>query len=272
MIDGQSEDSVSVLDRGFHYGDGLFETLRLSDGRPCQWQRHLDRLALGTERLGIPMPSARVLADEARSAAQGLDAGILKLILSRGPGGRGYRPPDAPAPTRLLLTYALAEGVEDPLHGPGVVVRYCHTPVSVNPVLAGIKHLNRLDSVLARQEWADDGIAEGLMQDPSGAVIGGTMTNLFLWDGMRLLTPSLDRSGIAGTIRGLTLELAARMGMNCLVTRLEPVDLDHAAGLFLTNAVIGVWPVRTLAGRDFHRGDLPWNLLRAVHQAARTPG
>lgn len=271
LVDGEAVDRLSVLDRAFHYGDGLFETIRLSGGRPCQWQRHLDRLNLGAERLGIPIPSARRLGDEAIEAARGLDRGILKLVLSRGSGGRGYRPPADPDPIRVFLTYPLA--VSDPeSFTQGVVVRYCQTPASINPTLAGVKHLNRLDSVLARREWEDAGVAEGLMMDPLGSLVGGTMSNLFLWDGGRLLTPSLDRSGIAGTVRGLTLELAARMGIECLVMRLEPTDVKRGLGLFLTNAIIGVWPVREIEGRYFDLGRLPWDLLEAVRQAAHTPG
>ncbi len=271
LIDGHPGDLISARDRGLHYGDGLFETMRIHSGRLCQWQRHLNRLALGAERLGIPMPNARILEAETQAVTQGQDEGVLKLILSRGSGGRGYQPPSEATASRILLSYPLAPATE-PSWENGVTLRYCETPVSVNPALAGIKHLNRLDSVLARAEWDDPGIAEGLMLDASGAVIGGTMTNLFLWDGKRLLTPSVDRSGIAGTVRGLTLELAVRADIDCLVTRLDRAALDQARGLFLTNAVVGVWPVRALARRQFDLGDLPWSLLQTLYHAARAPG
>ena len=271
LIDGQPGDQLSVLDRAVQYGDGLFETIRLAAGYPCQWQRHMDRLILGAERLGIEMPDTALLAAEAAEVTWGQHDGILKLILSRGAGGRGYAPPSPAITRRMLFTYPLAAN-----HGQqwrdGVTVRYCQTPVSINPVLAGIKHLNRLDSVLARAEWHDPAIAEGLMFAATGELVGGTMTNVFVWDGRCLLTPPLDRGGIAGTVRGLTLELAARLGIDCLVTRLDRAALDQARGLFLTNSIIGVWPVRELPGRRFDLTHLPWTLLDRLYSAAGTAG
>lgn len=271
LVDGRRQDLIEVIDRGLQYGDGLFETIRIRDGAPCQWQRHLDRLAFGAGRLGIPSPDPESLSEEIVDAARGLDDGMLKLILTRGCGGRGYRPPDSPQPRRILLTYPLPH---DPFGSweEGVSVRYCRTPASINPALAGIKHLNRLDSVLASREWSDPTIAEGLMLDPSGGVVGGTRTNLFLWDGTRLLTPPVDRSGIAGTRRALIMDLAAQSGLDCVESRLDPADLGRARGVFLTNAIVGIWPVRELAGHSFDLTCLPWSLLDAVRQAAQTPG
>lgn len=271
LIDGRPGDRLSVLDRALHYGDGLFETIRLAAGYPCQWQRHMDRLILGAERLGIDMPDTALLAAEAAEVTWGQREGILKLILSRGEGGRGYAPPVPATPRRLFLTYPLpsAQGRD---WRQGVVVRYCQTPVSINPVLAGIKHLNRLDAVLARAEWNDPAIAEGLMFESTGELVSGTMTNVFLWDGRCLMTPPVDRGGIAGTVRGLTLELAARLGIDCLVTRLDRAALDQARGLFLTNSIVGVWPVRELGRRRFDLTQLPWDLLDRLYRAACTPG
>ncbi len=270
LIDGQLHDQLPVLDRAIHYGDGLFETIRIVGGRPCQWQRHIDRLLLGAERLGIPLPDIDLLAAESAAVSGQQGTGVLKLILSRGPGGRGYAPPIPAKTRRLMLSYPAPSGQEDNRRA-GVSVRYCQTPASINPVLAGLKHLNRLDSVLARAEWDDPKIAEGLMFDVTGALVGGTMSNVFLWDGQRLLTPPVDRAGIAGTVRGLTLELATRLGIACLVTRLDREALDQACGLFLTNSLIGVWPVRELAGRRFDLRRLPRELIDRIEQAASLP-
>lgn len=271
LINGQIQGLIEVADRSLHYGDGLFETIRVRDGRLCRWPQHDRRLAFGAMRLGIPRPEPDPLLTEALSIAHGLDDGVLKIILTRGIGGRGYRPPPAALPQRILLTYPLPPAA-DRFREAGVAVRYCRTFASVNPALAGIKHLNRLDSVLARHEWDDPAIVEGLMFDPFGALVGGTMTNVFLWDGERFLTPSLERSGIAGTLRALLIEMATASGIDCIETQLERGALEQASGLLLTNAIAGVWPVRELAGRSFVPARLPLDLLRAVHQAARTPG
>lgn len=271
LVDGRSGHCVHLLDRGFQYGDGLFETILIRQGQPCLWGAHLARLCSGAERLGIPLPDPDLLLAESRLVADGLDEGVLKLVLTRGSGGRGYRPPVTPRTRRILSSFAATAEAGERWRE-GVVVRYCHTPASVNPALAGLKHLNRLDSVLARREWDTPAIAEGLMFDDAGTIVGGTMTNLFLWDGTRLHTPPVDRCGIAGTVRALTMALAAVAGVGVVERRLERADLAPARGLFLTNAVVGVWPVRALEDRRFALDRLPWSLLDAVRQAAQTPG
>jgi 4-amino-4-deoxychorismate lyase len=270
FIDGQSQTHLPASERGLHYGDGLFETLLLHNGHLCQWTRHVQRLSSGAARLGIPLPELAQLHAELLEFTHNISDGVVKLIVTRGSGGRGYRPPLPPTPRRVLLLYppspAPATAWSD-----GIVARLCHSPASLNPALAGIKHLNRLDAVLARREWDDPAISEGVMCDPNGAVVGGTMSNIFIWTGERLLTPPVDRSGIAGTCRALTLDLAAQFGIDGLEMSLRLADLDAAAGLFFTNAIIGVWPVREYAGRRFERHALPEALLTAVRQAAQSP-
>ncbi|HYN76339.1 MAG TPA: aminodeoxychorismate lyase [Lamprocystis sp. (in: g-proteobacteria)] len=269
MIDGLPADQVPVVDRGFSYGDGLFETILIRSGAPCQWSRHLARLELGCQRLLIPPPSPHCLEAEARALIQEGGDGVLKILITRGSGGRGYRPSALSQPRRALLRFPLP-GYPANWSAEGVDLRWCRTSASQNRSLAGIKHLNRLDSVLARAEWVDPEIAEGLLLRDDGHVVGGTMTNLFLWTGQSLVTPRLDLAGIAGTVRALTLELAAGLGVDCRERDLRAPDLTEAAGLFLTNSLIGCWPVRRLAGRDYETGRLPWELLKAVMVAART--
>jgi len=275
FIDGRPADLIEVLDRGLQYGDGLFETVLIQDGRPCQWRRHLDRLYAGAQRLGIPLPATDNLGREVRALVAGLDSAVLKILVTRGRGGRGYRPPAAPEPHRLLLVYPLASGV-DRFREEGIRARYCRTPASLNPALAGMKHLNRLDSVLARREWdgleAENGtIEEGLMLDPSGFLVGGTMTNAFLWDGRALRTPPVDRAGIAGTRRALLLERAETAGIPCRVEPLGPSEIERSQGLLLTNTLVGVWPVRELDGHSYSLDGLPWTFLREFWSAARRP-
>jgi 4-amino-4-deoxychorismate lyase len=253
------------------YGDGLFETLLVRDGSPCQWSRHWGRLGQGSSRLGMPLPTESLVTDEIAELLRGSRSGVLRLTVTRGDGGRGYSPPADACPRRILSLYATPEYPSAWAAG-GVVIRMCRTPATENPALAGLKHLNRLDSVLARAEWSDPGIAEGLMAGPGGDIIGGTMTNLFLWDGAGLKTPPIDRCGVAGTVRALAVELAARLGIACVETRLYLDDLLGARGLFLTNSVLGVWPVRRLDAHDYDPEDLPLDLIRILRQDAQTPG
>ncbi len=270
LIDGVSGRRIPVTDRGLSYGDGLFETLLIHDGRPCQWRRHLDRLGLGCRRLGFPTSAESTLAGEVARLLRGIDRGVLKVLVTRGNGGRGYAPRSEARPRRILSLFAAPDYPAE-WHLTGVVARTCQTPATQNPLLAGLKHLNRLDSVLARAEWSDPGIAEGLMAGPGGDFIGGTMTNLFLWDGAGLLTPAVDGCGVAGTVRGLAMDLAAGLGIPYVETRLTRADLVGARGLFLTNSIAGVWPVRRLDDQEYDPEDLPLDLISAVRQAAQSP-
>lgn len=269
LVDGAPDLGLPVTDRGLSYGDGLFETLLVRDGSPCQWARHWARLGQGCSRLGLPLPAESLVKDEILEVLRGSGSGVLRLTVTRGDGGRGYAPPADPRPRRILSLYAMPEH-PSAWTARGVAIRLCRTPATQNPALAGLKHLNRLDSVLARAEWSDPGIAEGLMAGPGGDIIGGTMTNLFLWDGAALKTPPIDRCGVAGTVRALAVELAARLGIACVETRLDLTDLLGAKGLFLTNSVVGVWPVRRLDAHDYDPEDLPVDLIRILRQDAET--
>jgi 4-amino-4-deoxychorismate lyase len=263
LINGKPGDAIAVLDRGLQYGDGLFETVAVVDGRPCLWQRHLARLQQGCDRLGIARPDGEQLLAEALQVIGHSPRSVLKIIITRGTGGRGYRPPLDVAPTRILC---LAPWPDHPAaaQNQGVVVRICDTRLGDNPRLAGIKHLNRLEQVLAQAEWRDPAVAEGLMLDSAGCVIEGTMSNLFVLNEGRLLTSDLSRCGIAGVMRGLVLEMAASLGLPCAVEEMTLDDLGEADALFLTNSLIGIWPVRALEGREYELQAIPPALVEAV--------
>lgn len=239
-------------DRGAAYGDGLFETILLRDGRPLLWDEHLARLARGCHVLGIPMPAEHDLALPLAEAGSGLE--VLKLTLTRGSGGRGYCPPATPEP-RLRWQLASFTPAESRWRK-GVRIRHCRLRLACQPVLAGIKHLNRLENVLARAEWDDDAIAEGVLSDDSGRLIEATAMNLYWLRAGRLETPSLARCGVAGTLR------------EALISRGEIQEVEageealvQADAVWLGNSVQGVWPVVRLddvMGRALRR----WTLGR----------
>ncbi|TCO83141.1 aminodeoxychorismate lyase apoprotein [Plasticicumulans lactativorans] len=268
LVDGRPADALAVADRGLQYGDGLFETFAVRDGRPELWTAHLARLARGGERLSLPLPDPGLLAAEAEQLCRGVARGVLKLIVTRGVGGRGYAPPRPCRPTRVLSLHPW------PAHPPGhatggVRVRWCAHPLSLNPRLAGLKHLNRLDQVLARAEWDDPTIAEGLMCDPHGHVVEGTMSNLFVLRDGRLLTPPLDGAGIAGVMREVVLEAARGLGLVVAQAALRPAEVLAADGVGLSNSVIGLWPVRELEGRTWHAVHADLRRLAAAVTVAR---
>ena len=249
LIDGRPAAAVAADDRGLHYGDGLFETLAVRDGRPRFWARHWRRLGAGCERLGLERPDEAAVRAEIGRLAAGHARRVVKLLLTRGSGPRGYRPPPAARPRRILLA---ADWPEHPsAHArEGVELHLCRTRLGRNPALAGLKHCNRLEQVLARREW-DGAAAEGLMLDTGDRVVAGTMSNVFLVAGGALRTPRLDQCGVAGVVRELILERAAELGLEAREERLGLGDMQAADGLFLCNAVIGIWPVRRFGGRDY---------------------
>jgi 4-amino-4-deoxychorismate lyase len=252
-IDGQRADALPLTDRGLHYGDGLFETLAVKGGRIRRLDMHLDRLRHGCERLGMPMPDDVQLQRELDTAVQEQDKAVLKLMLTRGSGGRGYRPPAETSVTRVLLRYPWpdypAEWSEQ-----GIELRICHTRLGLNPALAGVKHLNRLEQVMARAEWSE-GPQEGLMLGADGTVIEGTMTNLFASPAEgRLVTPDLALAGVAGVTRRHILESARGEGVSVEVRSLGLDELLESREIFVCNSIAGVWPVQRIGSRTYNIG------------------
>jgi len=247
LVNGQPGEHLPVTDRGLAYGDGLFETLAVRNGVALYWDRHMARLSEGCTRLGLPIPDTAQWSREAATVLASGEYGALKLILTRGSGPRGYRAPPSPQCTRILMGLEDARPPAD-WQTQGVDVRICRTRLARNPALAGMKHLNRLEQVLARAEWQDE-FQEGIMLDTEGHVVEGTMSNLFLIRDEQLCTPLLDACGVAGITRARVMEAARGLGIAVRECRLRETDLHAAQGLFLTNTLIGLWPVRSLEGR-----------------------
>ena len=232
-------------DRGLHYGDGLFETMAVYAGQVRLLARHMQRLRWGAQRLAISLPDEEALLAQIQQAAQLLGEGVLKLILSRGCGGRGYLPPEDAVAEWQLLPYAQALPRWD-AHSSGIVARLCTLRLARQPALAGMKHLNRLEQVLARAEWRDAAIDEGIVLDSAGSLVECVASNLFLWRGQRLLTPKLDQCGVAGVMRAEVMQCAANLGYTVEELELTQDDLLVADEVFCTNAVQGIRPMREL--------------------------
>ena len=263
-VNGRPGGALSPLERGLHYGDGLFETIACVAGRPRFLDLHLARLRAGCARLGIEFPAREELRREILAAAAGAGRSIVKVLLTRGPAvARGYGTTGTEQPTRLTLRYGWEE--EDPrLAVDGVRVRTAELRLAENPALAGLKHLNRLEQVLARRESPDPAFAEALMFSSGGRLISGIMSNVFLVEGGALRTPLLDRCGVAGIMRQVVLREAARAGIAAAETVLEGADLVRTRELFLTSAVIGLRPVREVDGRACGPGAVTRELQRRL--------
>jgi 4-amino-4-deoxychorismate lyase len=266
LVNGVESSAISVDDRGLQYGDGLFETMLAQDGRVRHFERHMERLAEGGRRLGLPVPDPGLIADECERALAGLGAGSVKLMVTRGPGPRSYRPPTEPSVTRIIVSSAPKQR-NDPEDG--IVVRLCDTPLGLNPRLAGLKHLNRLEQVLACAEWDDPAIAEGLMSAVDGRIVCATAANVFVVREGRLLTPDIRDCGVAGVMRGVVLAAARELAIDATATDLRQDDLEAADEVFLTNAITGVRPVGEVLGvrRYGGPGDVTRVLLERTSRA-----
>ncbi len=250
FVNGRPATQLNPADRGLHYGDGLFETIAMRDGRPRFMDWHFERLTEGARRLGFPDPEVDRLRSEIGLAGPVKHA-VIKLILTRGPGERGYRPPRKPQPTRVMVVSDWPKW-PDSAWIEGVRVRWCRIRLGRNRALAGIKHLNRLEQVLARAEWDDDEVEEGLMQDDRDLVISAIQANLFARVQGAWVTPLLDESGVAGVMRRAFRRWSGERGEPVAERVLAACEVEAASALLLTNALIGAWPVRELAGRPLH--------------------
>ena len=215
--------------------------------------QHFARLEAGCQQLKIPFPDHKLLNHEARSLSRQSSRAVLKLIITRGVGGRGYRQPSEIKPSRVFSLHPFPE-YPDSLKKQGVKLRFCHHRLGINPDLAGIKHLNRLEQVLARSEWHDPDIHEGLMLDVNNYVIEGTMTNLFIVKGNRIVTPKLDQCGVAGIVRREIVKQATIAQYSIEECQLSKQDVFNADEVFLTNSIIGIWPVKSLETKEFLLG------------------
>lgn len=244
LVDGEIASHVPVDDRGLAYGDGLFETLAMVGGKPRLWQLHMDRLARGCERLNLAPPAQEVLLREAQTVSAGLPRCIVKILLTRGSGGRGYAPPDAPTPRRIVSAHPWPDGLAEARER-GVEAVICETRLALQPQLRGIKHLNRLEQVLAAAELANQPGRHGIVRNTEGYVISGVHANLFLVADGQLLTPRMDRSGVHGVLRDLLLrEFAARAERR----RVSLALLAEAEELFFCSTLRGIVPVVRLDG------------------------
>ncbi len=268
-LNGQPCPGLPVHDRGLAYGDGLFETIRVADGQAPLLDRHLQRLRDGCQRLAIPIDTDELRNELARFFPV-LGRGVAKLIVTRGTGQRGYAPPEPCQPQRLLLGSPL------PAYPPqnalvGIRLFPCETRLAEQPRLAGIKHLNRLEQVLARAEWHDPAYAEGLMRDMSGRVVEGVFSNLFMVVDGELRTASLVRCGVAGVMRAEIMARAAQHGRTVVESDISYAELLQADEVFLCNSLYGIWPVTALAERVWPVGPLTRKLQAVVADVLSDP-
>ncbi len=273
IINGIDSTQSDIADRGLQFGDGLFETLLINQGVPCFLERHLSRLKAGCQRLHISQVHfPAIKKDILRLSSKHPDA-VLKVIVTRGCTERGYLHPDDIQPTIVIRVFDQVQPETD-YAKQGISVQLCHTRLSLQPLLAGIKHLNRLEQVLARREWDTDCVQEGLLLDTRDNVIEATMSNLFYVKDDCLVTPHLAASGVAGIMRSVIIDIATSLKINSQIETITMDELKAADEVFLSNSLIGIWPVTSIHEiAEFQRGaitDLLQNTLRDWSQTDKS--
>ncbi len=263
LVNGKKVSHISVEDRGLLYGDGLFETILCQRGRPVLFDEHMRRLQMGCKKLDICMLEKDLVLAELSECAQQSDC-IIKIIITRGVRARGYQyDPNDQTSTRVVYRNELTD---IPLHNytSGIRLQLCRHRLPSNSALAGLKHLNRLDQVIARSEWTQ-GFAEGITLDQEGHVIEGTMSNVFFEAEGKWITPQLDRAGVEGVMRNFILQNADKFSMQCEQSAVTLQQLLAADAIFVCNSVIGVWPVIEFQSSKFSVSESTRRLMQYLH-------
>ena len=265
LVNGEISNFVSATNRGLNYADGIFETLLVHNTRPRRWQAHMDRLGAGCQRLGLSMPPQAVLLREVQTVSAGLPDAIVKIVLTRDGQSRGYLPSKDSASTRIVSAHIFPEGIAE-LARKGVRARICDLRLAIQPALGGIKHLNRLEQVMASAELRDEGADEGILLDREDHIISAISANIFLVAEDRLLTPRLDRCGVRGVVRASIL---ANFAPRCEQRRLLVDIFQEADEVFICNSVRGIVPITAVNDREFDIGPVTRELQAWLQEGAR---
>lgn len=270
LINGETNDKISFLDRGLQYGDGVFETIAYRNNKAEFLEQHIKRLLEGCRVLSIAFEQEDELYSELDVVCKSLGSqeAVLKIIVTRGVGSRGYFSDNSAIPTRIISSHPFPT---HPKHyqTKGVILRFCEQTLSTNNRLASIKHLNRLEQVLARNEWDDPDIPEGIMSDDDDNIIEGTMSNIFIVESGKLFTSVVTRTGIAGVIRAQVIQLATRSGISVQEKVITRRALAEADEVFICNSIIGIWPVSAISNKLYPVGFITQFMQKSLAESQK---
>ena len=263
LINGKPSAGLSVNDRGLAYGDGVFRTFLVNNGVPHHWELQYQKLSQDCQALGISCPNNDVLTSDIKTLFNdGTDA-IAKIIVTRGESSRGYAVPNDIQANRVVIKSAMPIY---PLNNQtqGVNLHLCELKLGLQPKLAGVKHLNRLENVLARMEWKDASITDGLLLDSNDNVIECTMSNIFARYGNELITPSLEECGVAGIARARIIENTKRFNLDMKIEALKLNKLMQADEIIICNSLFGAWQVVSFNGKQWAKQGLDGQLRKML--------
>ncbi len=270
IVNGYFSQQITPFDRGFAYGDGVFRTMLMRNGLPVEWPLHYQKLVADCAAIGIVCPSAELLMSDFQQLFSLEDIeenrlGVAKIVITRGEGRRGYKPPAVTSPTRVVIKSAMP--LFDKIYVErGVELRVCDLRLSHQPRLAGVKHLNRIENVMARMEWSNEAIFDGLLLDHDEHVIESTMCNVFIRVGRQLITPDLSQCGVAGVTRQRIFGLANSLDLQVSAKKIKLNQLLEADEVLVCNSLIGVFQVTKLAGQLWRPQALATTLRTLVLQ------
>lgn len=250
LINGHEQDYLAANDRAIQFGDGCFTTARIVKGEIALLPAHLQRLRKTCETLLIPFTEWSLLENEMKSLAAGHARGVLKVILTRGSGGRGYSASDCQHPTRLLSVSAYPAHY-DRWRSEGITLELSPVRLGRNPMLAGLKHLNRLEQVLIRTHLEQSAADEALVVDSEGFITECCAANLLWRQGNDVFTPRLDQAGVNGVMRQFCMQKLAHSGFRVVEVNARIEALDTADEVVACNALMPVVPVRACGNLRF---------------------
>lgn len=245
-VNGQQKTDISVTERGLAYGDGLFTTAKIVNGQIILLDKHIERLTLGCQKLKLSLPLMVNLTEQLQSIAKAYPLAVLKVMITAGSGGRGY--------SRIGISDNASNVIimvsDFPSHYPvlaqqGINLGDSQQHISISPMLAGLKHLNRLEQVLLKAELDDRCEDDLIVTNCQDEVIEVTSSNVFYWLDGQLCTPDLSTSGVDGIIRQAIL--AKNPQINVCHTKLA--ELKQAQAIFICNSLMGIIPVKTYNNR-----------------------
>ena len=272
LINGSFDHIISPFDRGFAYGDGIFRTMKMVDGFPESWPQHYQKLVADCAVINIVCPSAELLMSDLQQLFSPIDLSenqlaVAKIIITRGEGNRGYTPPAITAPMRVVTKSAMPKYAVERFET-GVNLTVCETRLAAQPLLAGIKHLNRLENVLARMEWTEPSIADGILLDMNNNVIECTAANIFARFGDMLITPSLHSCGIAGITRQRIINVAHTLSLKVKEETFNLEQLLSADEVIICSSLYGAWQVKSVQVKKMQEKTIKNNGLAANIRAA----
>ncbi|MBX2850095.1 MAG: aminodeoxychorismate lyase [Acidiferrobacterales bacterium] len=268
-VNGVAEGQISIFDRGLMYGQSLFETMVCEQQGVLLFEAHLDRLQRGCNTLGIDL-NITLLKDEISAAAEHVsNTAVLRASVTMGEGGRGYKNPDQPKPNRIVSLHEYPDYPTAYYHD-GIELGVADMRLAAQPYLAGLKHGNRLEQLIARAQWQVDW-QEALLLDMQDNLIEATQSNVFIVVDGELLTPDLSQSGVAGVMRNFILQNSKEIGVDCRIVPLSIADIESADEVIVCNSVIGLWPVKQFQQTAFGDFQISQKLLILMQDHGAIP-